>query len=207
MDLMPLATEERADFVSLLAGLEPREWEQPTLCGAWRVRDVAAHVISYDVLSPPAAALRFLRGGLSLDRANAIGVERAKSMTTDQILEQFRATPRPSGLMTIKKGAVALTDGMIHQQDIRRALDKPRRIPPARLGAALSFAMRALPLPAREVTGGLRLVADDLDWVRGSGLEVRGHGEALLMALAGRGAALEELSGDGVETLRARLSA
>jgi hypothetical protein len=44
---------------------------------------------------------------------------------------------------------------------------------------------------------GVRLVATDLDWSHGNGPEVRGSGEALLMAMAGRPAALDDLDGPG----------
>ena len=53
---------------------------------------------------------------------------------------------------------------------------------------------------------GLRLPATDVDWTHGHGPEVMGSGEALLMAMAGRPAALAELSGPGRETLAERLA-
>ena len=51
---------------------------------------------------------------------------------------------------------------------------------------------------------GLKLVASDMEWTCGDGPEVRGAGEALLMAMCGRKSALDDLSGDGVATLRSR---
>ena len=36
---------ERAALADLLGTLTPEEWEHPTLCPGWSVRDVAAHVI------------------------------------------------------------------------------------------------------------------------------------------------------------------
>jgi len=48
VDVRRLAREERADFAAFLATLSPQQWQAPTLCAAWRVRDVVAHVISYD---------------------------------------------------------------------------------------------------------------------------------------------------------------
>ncbi len=53
---------------------------------------------------------------------------------------------------------------------------------------------------------GLRFEASDLDWSAGEGPTVRGPGEAMLLAMAGR-PVLDELSGDGVSTLRERLTA
>jgi uncharacterized protein (TIGR03083 family) len=37
-------TEQRLGLARLLEGLSDDEWEQPSLCAGWRVRDVAAHV-------------------------------------------------------------------------------------------------------------------------------------------------------------------
>lgn len=55
-------------------------------------------------------------------------------------------------------------------------------------------------------TRGLRFVATDLDWVKGSGPEVRGRGEALALAVVGRPVALGEREGEGVPELRRRCS-
>jgi hypothetical protein len=49
------------------------------------------------------------------------------------------------------------------------------------------------------------LRATDIDWEHGRGPEVSGSGEALLMAMSGRPAALTDLTGPGQPTLAARL--
>lgn len=59
-------------------------------------------------------------------------------------------------------GGIALTDGMIHQQDVRRPLGLSREIPAERLRPALDIATTAPTLPARRNVRGLRLVAADL---------------------------------------------
>jgi hypothetical protein len=51
---------------------------------------------------------------------------------------------------------------------------------------------------------GLTLRATDADWSHGSGPVVEGPAMSLLMATAGRGVALDDLSGEGLATLRAR---
>lgn len=51
VDVRRLAREERAEFAAFLATLPPPQWQAPTLCAQWRVRDVVAHVISYDQIS------------------------------------------------------------------------------------------------------------------------------------------------------------
>ena len=66
VDLIALATHERTDLARFLAGLKEQEWNAPTLGTQWRVRDVVAHIISYDVLSPVHLVGRFLHGALTL---------------------------------------------------------------------------------------------------------------------------------------------
>lgn len=70
---------------------------------------------------------------------------------------------------------------------------------------ALDFARFAPLIRGAWRARGLRLVATDLDWSHGTGPEVRGTGEVLLLLLimAGRQDALAELDGPG----RARLAA
>ena len=51
------------------------------------------------------------------------------------------------------------------------------------------------------------LHATDVEWTHGDGPEVRGTGEAILLAATGRPVVLPELEGDGVERLRERVAA
>jgi len=62
MNTMQMACEERAEFADLLVGLSPEQWDRPSLCELWRVRDVVAHVISYDELGKWQLARRFAKG-------------------------------------------------------------------------------------------------------------------------------------------------
>ncbi len=198
---MALAVRERADFADLLAGLSPEQWDAPTLCAGWTVRQVAAHVISYDALSWRATFSLLARSRFNLNRANALCV--AENSSAD-LVALFRAHARPRGVTTVFGGMIPLLDGLIHQQDVRRPLGLRREIPHDRLSAALRFAFRAPPIEARKRTRGLTVTATDVDFSHGSGPEVRGPGEALLMAIAGRTSALAELTGPGLAALSSR---
>ena len=158
-----MARDERADLLDLLTSLSPEQWDAPTLCEAWRVRDVVAHMFSYDELSTPALMQRFARGWFVLNRVNAVGVTEYTRRTPDELLALVRANLEPSGLPGYFGGLVALIDGMIHQQDIRRSLGIPRDIPPERLQAALRYALRAPAVRGAWRARGLRLVATDLE--------------------------------------------
>lgn len=205
-DLMVLAQEERGDLLALLQRLTPEQWANASLCSGWTVRDVAAHIVSYDELSARDLVGTFLRGGPSIARVNEVALRKYADLDPAGVIDLVGRTQRPRGLTAGFGGGIALADGTIHQQDIRRALGIPRAIPPARLALVLDFVLGAPTLPARKNAKGLRLVATDLDWTVGEGQVVRGPAEALLMALAGRPDALADLAGDGLSVLRTRVA-
>jgi uncharacterized protein (TIGR03083 family) len=199
-----MARDEREEFASFLDGLTPDQWGSPTLCEMWTVREVAIHTVSYDELTTAGLVARFLKGRLSTDRINAIGVADYADRSSEQIVAMIRAHTEPHGLTGGFGGRIALTDGMIHQQDIRRSLGLPRTINSERLRTALNFALFAPTIRGAWRARGVRLVATDIDWSHGKGAEVRGSGEALLMAMAGRRAALDDLEGPGKAKLAQR---
>ena len=204
-DLTGMAEEERTELLALLQSLTAAQWQAQSLCTGWSVRDVAAHVVSYDELSTAALAGTFLRGGGGFAKVNAVALRRYHRLGPDGIIDLLARNLRPRGLPAGFGGGIALTDGTIHHQDIRRALDLSRTIPADRLVSVLDFALGAPTLPAKKNAKGLQLQAIDVDWTSGAGKDVTGPGEALLMALAGRPDSLEELSGPGLPTLRARV--
>lgn len=205
-DLMRLATDERRDLADFLDTLAPEQWETPSLCQGWSVRDVVAHLISYEELSLIGLLARRVKGfgrGGSHEAGRAEYAERSPA----ELVVFLRAHLTPQGLAAWFGGAIGLTDGLIHHQDIRRALHRPRTVPTERLLPTLGFALRSPKLPSRKDTRGLCLVATDLDWSHGSGPEVTGTAEALLMVIAGRPAALPELDGPGAALLAGRVRA
>lgn len=205
-ELKNLATAERRDLADYVQTLTEEQWNQKSLCSEWTVRDVGGHVPSYDELGWPATMAVFARSGFSLTRANRALVERSRRLSTDELVAILRTRAVPRGITTMFGCAVALTDGVLHHQDIRRALGQPRAIPEERLAAVLNFLPRARVLPAPANMRGLRLVATDIDWTYGTGPELSGTGEALLVALAGRREGLADLSGPGLTTLTRRVS-
>jgi uncharacterized protein (TIGR03083 family) len=202
---MQLACEERQDFVDFLDGLSAEQWEQPSLCELWRVRDVVAHVVSYEELSRWQLVRRFAKGTLVPRRINAIGVAEYAPRSPRQLTQLMRTSIPPRGLTSAFGGMIALVDGMIHQQDIRRALGQRREIPPDRLQRVLNYALTSPATRGARRTRGVRLVATDLDWAHGEGLEVTGPAEALLMAMAARPDAFNQLAGPGKELLAQRI--
>ena len=203
MNALEMATAERTDLADLLATLTADQWESPSLCEDWRVRDVVAHIMSFDV-GLGVMVRRAIRGRLV--HINQAGVDELALLSTDQLLDRLRAHVRPQGLATIFAGRLALLDVTIHQQDIRRPLGLARQIPADRLRPVLDDSLRSPELPAWRIARGLHLSTSDLDWSHGSGAEVSGPAEAILMAITGRACAVGELTGPGQPVLAARLA-
>ncbi|RUP31286.1 MAG: maleylpyruvate isomerase family mycothiol-dependent enzyme [Mycolicibacterium sp.] len=204
MDGLEMATAERTDLADLLETLTPEQWEAPSLCAGWRVRDVVAHVMSFDEVGLLGMLRRAVRGRII--HVNQMGVDELAALTTEQLLRRLRAHLRPQRLATTLGGRLALLDVTIHHQDIRRPLGIPRRIPAERLRWVLSASLYSPELPAWYLARGIRLAATDLDWTHGSGPEVTGPAEAMLMAITGRRSALGELAGPGQRVLAGRLA-
>jgi uncharacterized protein (TIGR03083 family) len=201
--LMQMACDERADLAAFLSTLAPEEWTAPSLCDRWSVKEVVSHVVSYEELDAAGLLKRFLKGRVV--HANEVGVEEFAPMSTEELLAFLNDHLEPHGLTARFGGMIALVDGTIHHQDIRRALGRPRAIPVERLERILPLIPSNPRLGAGKRIRGLRLRATDVDWTHGRGPEVSGPGEALMMAMSGRHAAIGELVGPGESTLAARI--
>ena len=148
------------------------------------MRDVVAHVIATTSWSARPAGMR--GAGRVLVQPDQRG--RAGAV---------RRSPRrscwgcwgPPGAAGAPRGAwcrVALVEWVIHHQDVRRALGRPRVVPPERLVIALHWAMLGPDIGGLWRIRGVRVVATDLGFAAGIGPEGRGPAEALLMTIAGR---------------------
>ena len=198
-----LARAERAEFAALLNGLEPQQWSVPSLCDGWTVHDVVAHTVAYLGQSRTSLICNMIRARGNVDQINADGLRGYATITDGELTELMRRGVEPSGAGALYGGRVALIECLIHQQDVRRPLGLPRTGRPQPRRAALTYPRTTPVVGGARRTRGVRLIATDVDWSAGHGPEVRGTGEALLLAMAGRMAKIDaELDGDGVARLR-----
>lgn len=204
-----LIEQERLSLAELLSSLTPAEWEHPSLCTGWRVRDVAAHVALAP--QPPSVwsmLVEAVRARGSFDRLNHdVSVRHANRPGADLVAE-LRTHAASRRLPAVTNYRNILFDILVHGQDIAIPLGRQRVMP---LDAAVAGVDRVWkagwPFWARRRLAGFHLSATDVEWSAGSGWhEVRGPVSALLLLLTGRAAALDQLAGDGLAELSTRLS-
>lgn len=205
VDIRCLARDERADFAAFLATLTPQQWQAPTLCSRWQVRDVVAHVISYDNLDARALIAVAARARFRPGRINDTALARYDRHTPEQLLALLAGNLQPRGQPAALGGRAGLVETLIHHQDIRRALRQSRAIPAERLLPALHTALIAPDIARLWPLRGVRLVATDLPFAAGIGPPAKGPAEAILMTIAGRPGVISELSGPGQARLAARI--
>jgi len=195
---------ERKALAADLEGLSEAQWATTTLCPDWTVRDVVAHLTATAKISQGAFFPKLIGSGFSLTRMQRKDIARERGSSPADTLARFRAevdsSAHPPG-----PGPTWLGEVVIHSEDIRRALGISHDYPPAAVQEVLDFYKGSnLVIGAKRRVAGLELKATDATWSHGSGPEVSGPMLALLMAMTGRKAALGDLSGAGVETLRER---
>jgi uncharacterized protein (TIGR03083 family) len=196
---------EREHLARLLAELPADGWGHPTLCTGWAVRHVAAHVISSAEASPGDVVAMMWRGQGNFNRALYREGLRLGSRPPDEILAAFERNreSRHHPLGTTRWEP--LLDALVHTQDIVLPLGLNYTMPiEAAHAAAGRVWSRSFPFFARRRLRHFQLIADDTEWMVGSGAEVRGPMSSLLLLLTGRDAALDRLHGEGVALLPRR---
>jgi uncharacterized protein (TIGR03083 family) len=205
-DMWVTIAAERGALADDLEGLSEREWNARSGCDGWTVEDVLAHMTSTASLTPPSFLLGFAGSGFSFPRFAEKGIARQRGRTSEETLAKFRevqhSTKSPPGPKTSWLG-----ETIVHGDDIRRPLGIRHTYPLDAVRQVLDFYKTSNTLiGTKSRIAGLTLRATDTDWTHGSGPTVEGPLLDLLVASTGRSAALSQLSGDGVETLRERSS-
>ncbi len=197
--------EQRARVADVLTGLAPEDWATASWCSGWTVREVASHLSLAARTPGPVTMVRTLieaRG--DFDRFIDLSTRRrAAGKSETEIIDDLRSIVGSRKLAPTTKWRDPLLDILVHTQDLARPLGLVLPAPTEAAAEAADWAWsRGAPFwPTRRLAG-VRLNATDVDWSRGSGAEVRGPVEALLLLSTGRRGVLTELTGDGVERLR-----
>ena len=174
-DLMPLIAAERRAFGDVLKGLPEPDWDAPSLCAGWRVREVVAHMTMPFRYSTPRFLGEMVRSRGNFARMADRVARRDAQAPIGTLLDGWRTNednpwkPPGGGL----KGA--LTHDVVHGLDITVPLGIEHPVSEPALRVVLDNATSPLSLKhfGLDLTG-IRLEADDLDWAFGDGEPLRG---------------------------------
>jgi uncharacterized protein (TIGR03083 family) len=182
-----LIAAERRDLADLLDTFSPEDWDAPSLCEGWRVREVVAHI----TMAFRYSTGRFLRGMLAargnFDRmADRSARGDAAGLTASDLVAILRDNLdhrwKPPG----QGYDASLSHDVIHGLDITVARDVGRKVPADRLQIVLDgLTPKSVRYFGTDLDG-IELVADDLDFRFGSGEPLHGAAQDLLLVICGR---------------------
>lgn len=203
-DVWNAIAAERGALATDLADLTPSQWDEPSLCPGWTVRDIVAHLSATASLNPATFFAGMAKARFNFDRfANG---QIAKHLGPDAAatLSEFRdvqdSTSAPPGPKISWLGEV-----VIHGADIRRPLGIPHTYDSDTVRQVIDFYKGSnMLIGAKKRVAGLALRATDCDWQHGQGDTVEGPLLSLLLAMTGRAAACADLTGPGVAALQSR---
>jgi len=200
---------QRLRTTDLLSDLTRAEWDTPSLCDGWTVRDVSAH-LTLQQMTLGSALLAALRHPGSLNHIIHASARDRATRPTNLLIAEIR------GMVGSRRHNVGVTpletliDIVVHGQDIAVPLGRKLTVP---LTAAVTTADRLWwsrttrigRLKARVFEDvdlrGLRFVASDADWTAGEGDEVRGPLLSIVLVLTGRPVGADALEGPGASRL------
>ena len=195
----------RLTVADLLEDLAPSEWERPSLCAGWRVRDVAGHLSLVPTITTWEMVRAAPRGGFNPHRINTLLARRYGDRPPDAIVARIREHAGRQGTARVLDVRDSLFDVVVHSQDIALPLGRAVEVPVASARAGLDRVWEmGWPFHAERRLAGRLLRATDTDWERGEGPVVEGTALALLLLLTGRNeTAVPMLAGPGVTSLSA----
>ncbi|HJD82868.1 maleylpyruvate isomerase family mycothiol-dependent enzyme [Kitasatospora aureofaciens] len=192
---------ERRELAGVFAGLTAEQWNSPSLCEGWRVREVVAHMSTGFRHSTARTLGELVRSGGNVHRmADRIARRDAAALTEDRLAAALAEHAEHPWRPPVGGRIAALAHDAVHGLDVTVALGLGARLPLPRAAALLgTVSARSLRFFGARLEG-VRLRATDLDWSYGQGpLPVEGRAEHLLLVAYGRRVPAGLLSGAGAE--------
>jgi len=200
----PAIHEQRKALAADLEALSDAQWATPSLCEGWSVRQTLGHMTGTASMTPLAFFPRLIASGFRLSALQAKDIAKQTEGTPANTLARFKekvdSSSSPPG-----PADTWLGETLVHAEDIRRPLGIKHEYPLDAVTRVADFYRGSnLVIGGKKRVAGLTLKATDTDWSAGEGPEVSGPAVALMMAVAGRKAALDDLTGPGLDTLKQR---
>lgn len=180
-----LFAPEREALLELLAAVRHDEWQKPTICPGWSVKDIASHILGADIGKLSRSRDEFHQGTFGgqgdlvqyLNHINEQWIRATRRLsprvlcdllafTAGKTVAYFRSVDLsalgepvswagPQAAPVWLDVAREYTERWVHQQQIRDALGEPGLTSPRFLAPVLQTFVRALPHTFREVEAAL----------------------------------------------------
>ncbi|MFG2327654.1 maleylpyruvate isomerase family mycothiol-dependent enzyme [Streptomyces sp. NPDC048568] len=187
VDVRAEIAAERRELADVLDGLTEHQWDAPTLCSGWRVREVAAHMSMGFRYSFGRTTLELARSGGNLHRMTDRAARRdAAVLTPHELAAALRDNAHHPWRPPVGGPAAALGHDVIHGLDITVALGLGRHVPLERLRIVLETVKPSTLRFFRAHLGDVELRATDLEWSYGRGTQVARPAQELLLLAYGR---------------------
>jgi len=186
-DLQPAIAAEFVALADLLDSATAAQWDTPSLCAGWRVREVVAHMTMAARYPEDRFMAELRRCDFDFGRLSNEIADRDARLPASELVANLRSevmarwTPPGGGYHG------ALNHVVIHGLDITVPLGVPRRSPDDTIRTILDDLTQG---GVHENFGtnieGRSLQATDLDWSYGAGPPLRGKAEDLALVVCGR---------------------
>jgi uncharacterized protein (TIGR03083 family) len=198
--LQPTVAAEFTSLADLLAAASGAQWDTPSLCEGWRVREVVAHLTMAARYSEEQFMTELRRCDFDFTRLSNEVAGRDARLPEDELVASLRSdvmqrwTPPGGGYHG------ALNHVVIHGLDMTVPLGVPRRSPDETIRVVLDdLAQGGGHAHFDIVINRRRLEASDLDWSHGSGALLRGAAGDLALAMCGRTLPAGRLEGEPLQ--------
>jgi uncharacterized protein (TIGR03083 family) len=175
--------DQRTALADLLAQLTPDEWDHPSLCAGWTIRDVTGHLI---LQTSPTEMLRLARHAFTDVNAaiHQSAIRLAQRHTPATLTTAVRGLTGTRRRIPYPTPRSALVDILVHSLDISVPLNRSLPTPPAITATAATEVTKRLPGLWPRPTHTLR--ATDTAWQHGEGPLIEAPIATLLLILTAR---------------------
>ena len=195
--LQPVVAAEFVALADLLDSAADAQWDTPSLCAGWRVREVIAHMTMAARYPEDKFMAELRRCDFDFGRLSNEIASRDAGLPTGELVANLRSdvmqhwTPPGGGYHG------ALNHVVIHGLDVTVPLGVPRRSPDDTMRVVLDD-LTVGGVHEHFGTGidGRTLQSTDLDWSYGSGPPLRGKAEDLALVLCGRALPAGRIEGE-----------
>ncbi len=208
MDYFAPIAEQRRRVADALVDLTPAQWSTPSLCHAWTVHDVVAHLAMVHITPLPRVVWEMTKARGNFTVANQALTARVATKSSTELVDLLREHAEGRFTPPGHNSVAPLTDLFVHTYDIFLPLGIPAPDDEYQWPTILEFLLS--PRGRRgfvvKEPPALTYTTADGHFTHGAGEVVTGSGPALALALMGRRALVSDLSGPGAGSLSAWLA-